>query len=147
MEHKPHVFVRAHFDLKRARGRGARSQSVNGIPFDEMENIAFIPPMPMDAAEARRIKQREYQAAYKARHPERVKATKNRWHAQVRASMATDAQAYETYHAKQREYNKTFKAKNPEAVKAALKLYREKQRDLHRVFLELVQAAAAAGGG
>jgi len=112
-----------------------------------MENVAHVTNATDAAAEARRIKQRQYQAAYKARHPERVKATKDRWHAQVRACMATDAQAYEAYHAKQRQYNKTFKAKNPEAVKAALKLYREKQRDFHHVFLELVQAAAAAGGG
>ena len=48
-----------------------------------MEAIAN--PVIVDAAlEAKRAKQKQYRAAYKAAHPEAVKEAKRRWHVQAR---------------------------------------------------------------
>ena len=106
-----------------------------------MENVAHVTNATDAAAEARRIKQREYQAAYKARHPDVIKAAKDKWHAQVRMREMADPALLEIHRAKSRAYNQS----HPDVVKAAKLRYKERQRNM-RVVLALAMAEVATMG-
>ena len=95
-----------------------------------MENIAIIPPMPAAnadaAAEARRAKTRQYQATFKAKHPERVKAKKQKWHEQARdkeiarrKEIYQRARADPAYVERRRAESRAYNQAKREAARAA----------------------------
>ena len=83
--------------------------------------------------EARRAKLRQYRAAYKAAHPDVIKAQKRRWKARVMEKAAADPVAKE----KRLQGFKDYSATHKEARAIANKVYYERKK------AERVAAAAA----
>ena len=96
-----------------------------------MENLT-LPPMPAAnlnadaAAKARRAKTRQYQATFKAKHPERVKAKKQKWHEQARdkeiarrKEIYQRARADPAYVERRRAESRAYNQAKREAARAA----------------------------
>lgn len=115
-----------------------------------MENVRVMPANDAAAIEARRAKYREYNAKYRATHPEVVKAAKQRWHEKARETeTARRAEIYRraredpAYVERRRAESRAYNQAHPEEVKEAKKRYKERQRVMRLV---LAATPVAAGG-
>ena len=100
-----------------------------------MEAIAN--PVIVDAAlEAKRAKQKQYRAAYKAAHPEAVKEAKRRWHVQAREKeIARRAEIYQRamqnpeYVERRRQESRAYALKNKEKVAEYNRQYAARKKE------------------